>query len=260
MVGAVLLGPRIGRFGAKRKVINIPGHSTALTSLGFFILWFGFLCFNGMADGGVVGSFNQNVVSTAVIDTILAGSGGLLSALLLSKIGFGKGDWHFFYRKVNIWTPLNRSWSLCEAINGSLAGCVAACAGCDVLTPWGGFVNGLGAGVTYVIVAKIILFIRVDDPLNAIAVHWGGGAWGTIFLAFILPSDRLEIAPNGGIFYAWDGDAFKFWGIQMMGNAVIALWAIVCTTIVFGIFKILGILRVSKEEELKGNSFIIIIV
>lgn len=104
----------------------------------------------------------------------------------------------------------------------------------------------------YAIVARIVLLIRVDDPLNAVAVHWGGGAWGTIFTAFILPANRFSTAPNGGIFWAWDGDAFKFWGIQMMGWAVVSLWSLFCSLILFGIFRLLGIYRISKEFELKG--------
>lgn len=146
-IGALILGPRIGRFGKNRKVVPIPGHSTALLSLGFFTLWFGFLSFNAMADGGLVGDdYDEAVLPRAVLNTLFAGAGGAIVTLGISKFRFTKVEEKVFGKELKYYTIFGGNWSLVECINGGLAGCVSICCSCGYQNPWGGWVLGFGAG------------------------------------------------------------------------------------------------------------------
>ena len=107
----------------------------------------------------------------------------------------------------------------------------------------------------FVIGCRVMLILRIDDPVTATPIHLGGGVWGVMAVAFFAHTDRLDFLPNGGILYAWDADAFLFMGVQLMGAAVISAWSFLFAAIIFLFFRVTGLFRVSKEEEIEGLDF-----
>lgn len=254
-VGALLVGPRLGRFEGS-EVLAIPGHSTVLATLGFMILWFGFFAFNGGAEGGIVGDgFDANVVGRAVTNTAISCGAALLSTMIILKVSLVKQEVHVFGRELMLWNALGGFWSLGGAINGGLAGCVAICASANVVEPWAAMVIGSVSGAVYAASSKSLLLLHIDDPLNASPVHLGSGIWGTLAFALFCPPDRTSQIPDGGILYAWNGDAFIQFGIQCLGVVAIAGWAVLWTTVVFGILRLCGVLRVSAIAEEDGLDY-----
>ena len=110
-------------------------------------------------------------------------------------------------------------------------------------------------GAFYCLFARLLLLFRIDDPLSASAVHLAGGLWGTLAAGLFIHHDRLASLPNGGILYAWDGDAFIFFGVQSIGCAVVFAWTALNAAIIFGCLRLLGMLRVTEEEEEEGLDF-----
>ncbi|KAK7487828.1 hypothetical protein BaRGS_00020875 [Batillaria attramentaria] len=201
-VGALLVGPRIGRFHADTKtVVGIRGHSVPFAALGGFILLFGFLAFNGGSVLSISGENNGATVSLAVVNTIISASVSAFFTLLLQKTGlFG-----------------NSRWSLLTTLNGALAG---------MITSW------------------YVLKLKVDDPLDAVAVHFGGGTWGVIAVAFL---NR-----DTGILLHWNQESGLKLGWQLCGLAAIIAWTGVLSLLLFGVMKLLRILRVPEDIERKG--------
>ncbi|XP_062592526.1 putative ammonium transporter 1 isoform X1 [Saccostrea cucullata] len=227
-MGAVMLGPRIGRFHRSSKTVApIRGHSVPIAALGGFILFFGFLAFNGGSQLSISNPGDGNAVSIAVVNTVISGSCAAFMSLILNRL-------HIF----------GNTWSLLVTINGALTGMVAICAGCNVYEPYAACVIGLLSAIVYRTYSVLMVKIGVDDPLDAVAVHFGGGSWGVIAVAFF---DNTN-----GIFYARDlKSAYKL-GWQFIGLLAIAGWTLVLSGLVFGIMKAFGFLRVSQEEEIKG--------
>ena len=226
LMGAIALGPRIGQFDAETKVRSrIRGHTIPLMCLGGIILFFGFFAFNGGSQLAISNEGDGEVVSKAILNTILSGYGGGIVAILVSKIRTNK-------------------FSLLQCINGTLTGMVAICAGCNVVEPWGALVTGTVAGMTFVAWSEGIFYAGVDDPLDAVAVHLGGGLWGII--AAPLFATRL------GVFYNWDARAFQFLLWNIIGALVICAWASVLTGVIFWIMRFAKVLRVSRETETMG--------
>ena len=134
---------------------SIPGHSTVLTTLGFLILWFGFLAFNGVSEKGIVGpDHNHDVPPRAIIGTVLSGTGALISSIVVTKISITRQEIKLFKREFKFVNVFGGYWSLGASINGSLAGTVAVCAGCDTYEPWAAFVIGLIAGNFYLFLRR----------------------------------------------------------------------------------------------------------
>ncbi|XP_071956817.1 putative ammonium transporter 1 [Antedon mediterranea] len=153
LIGATILGPRIGRFDKKdEKGQEIKGHTVPLVALGGFILFFGFLGFNGGSQGSISNPGDGVVVAESIVNTVLSGGVGALCALF-SKLVFYKEN----------------HWSLLTTINGGLTGMVAICAGCDAVDRWGAFVIGMIAGVVYMLTTRLMVKIKIDDPLDAVA-------------------------------------------------------------------------------------------
>jgi len=228
-VGALLLGPRIGRFDPVTKTpIQIRGHSVPIAALGGFILFFGFLAFNGGSQTAISNDGDGATVSIAVVNTIISASFGAFSSLLINRV-------HVFG---------NASWSLIVTINGALTGMVAACAGCNVLYPWGAAILGSLSGMTYHLWSWIVRRLKVDDPLDAVAVHFGGGSWGVIALAFLSRTD--------GILFHWNSRSGLVLAWQLAGLAVITAWTGVLSLLLFGTLRLLKVLRVPEEIEIKG--------
>ena len=237
LIGAKILGPRIGKFkrdasGKVTKVNAFPGHSITIGALGCFILWFGWYGFNGAACTSIdqLGSvFLTTTVSPAVATVV---------CMIFTWIKYGKPD-----------------VSMC--LNASLAGLVAITAPCDVTDALGAAIIGAVAGVLVVFGVWLLDHkLHIDDPVGAVAVHCFNGIWGTIavglFATDSAPGYAIADASGEtmtGLFY---GGGFKLLSIQLTGFVSVALWTAVAITITFLIIKKVVGLRVSREEEIEG--------
>ena len=236
LIGAALLGPRIGKFtkdkDGKIKVGAFPGHNIALGALGVFILWLGWYGFNGAAATSV-GQLGAIFVTTTIAPAVAT-----VVCMIFTWVKYGKPD-----------------VSMC--LNASLAGLVAITAPCDVADALGATVIGAVSGVLVVFgVWFCDNVIRVDDPVGAVAVHMMNGIWGTIavglFATDTTPTYSLADSagnPMLGLFY---GGGFKLLGIQLLGMVATATWTAITITITFLVIKKIFGLRVTPEEEIVG--------
>lgn len=222
LAGAVVLGPRIGKYKGK-KVMAIPGHSISYATLGVFILWLGWFGFNPGSQLAASGTENAFAISHIFVTTNLAAAAGTIAALLISW-------WR--YKKP----------SLSFALNGALAGLVAVTAGCDVVSPAGAIAIGLIAGIILVYsVTFIDRVLHIDDPVGAISVHGVGGAVGTLLVGFF--------AQKGGLFY---GGGSGLLLSQLIGVAAVGAWALGVGFILFKSLDVIIGLRVPKRIEEEG--------
>lgn len=218
LAGAIILGPRIGKYGPDGKPRAIMGHNIPLAALGVFILWFGWFGFNPGSTtvaGGMAGYI--------AVTTNLAAAAGAITALVTSWVVLKKPD-------------------ISMALNGTLAGLVAITAPCDGVSPMAALIIG---GVGGILVVFSVLFfdyvVKVDDPVGAVSVHAINGLWGTISYGLF--------ALNGGLFY---GGGFKQLGVQLLGAGVAFAWAFGLGLVLFFILSKTVGLRTSAEEERKG--------
>ena len=233
LIGAKILGPRIGKFtkdksGKIVKVNAFPGHNLPLGCLGCFILWFGWYGFNGAAckDGAQLASvFLTTTVAPAVATVV---------CMIFTWIKYGKPD-----------------VSMC--LNASLAGLVAITAPCDVTDCLGATIIGFVAGLLVVFGVWLLDYkLHVDDPVGAVAVHMMNGIWGTIAVGLFATETAPGFAMAGiteGLFY---GGGFKLLGLQLLGVLTVGAWAAIMITITFFVIKAVIGLRVSEEEEITG--------
>lgn len=224
LAGAIILGPRIGRF-VEGKSVPIPGHNVTLAGLGVFILWFGWYGFNPGSMLAFQGTGDiDGTMHCALTTTLAAGAGGIC-ATLLSWLMFGKPD-------------------LSMGLNGILGGLVGITACCDCMTDWYAIVVGLVSGV--LVIAGIMLLdkLKIDDPVGAWPVHGLCGIWGCMAIG-ILPNDYLVVDPE-------TGKAATSFVTQFIGTAAICGWSFVTMLALFAALKVAGILRVSPEDEQKG--------
>ena len=233
LIGAKILGPRIGKFtkdksGKIVKVNAFPGHNLPLGCLGCFILWFGWYGFNGAAckDGAQLASvFLTTTVAPAVATVV---------CMIFTWIKYGKPD-----------------VSMC--LNASLAGLVAITAPCDVTDCLGAAIIGFVAGLLVVFGVWLLDYkLHVDDPVGAVAVHMMNGIWGTIAVGLFATETAPGFAMAGiteGLFY---GGGFKLLGLQLLGVFTVGAWAAIMITITFLVIKATIGLRVSEEEEITG--------
>ena len=230
LIGAKLLGPRIGKFvtdknGKVTKVNAFPGHNLPIGCLGVFILWLGWYGFNGAACTSV------EQLGSVFLTTTVAPAIATVVCMVFTWVKYGKPD-----------------VSMC--LNASLAGLVAITAPCDVTDVTGAIIIGAVAGVLVVFGVWLLDYkLHIDDPVGAVAVHCLNGMWGTIAVGlFATPS-----APGNdsviGLFY---GGGFQLLGIQFLGFVTVAAWTAVTITITFLIIKATAGLRVSEEEEIVG--------
>ena len=228
LIGAILLGPRIGKYvrnkeGKVTKVNAIPGHSIPLGALGAFILWFGWYGFNGAA------ATSTSELATIFLNTTIAPAVATVTTMIFTWIKNGKPD-----------------VSMC--INACLAGLVGITAGCAAMDAIGSTVVGIVSGLLVVIVVEgLDLKLHIDDPVGAVGVHMANGIWGTIAVGLLANPN----APAGlnGLFYT--GNWYQL-GVQCLGVVAVAAYTVVLMTICFLIMKKTIGLRVSKNEELKG--------
>ena len=236
LVGASILGPRIGKFTKKKdgsiKVNAFPGHNLTIGALGVFILWLGWYGFNGAACT----SLDQ--LASVFVTTTIAPAIATVVCMVFTWVKYGKPD-----------------VSMC--LNASLAGLVAITAGCDVTDALGSIIIGAVAGVLVVFGVWLLDYVlRIDDPVGAVAVHMMNGIWGTIAVGLFanhkVPGYSIANKDGEmieGLFYS---GKFDLLGLQLLGFAAVAAFAAVTMVIVFFIIKATIGLRVTKEEEIVG--------
>ncbi len=212
LAGAIILGPRLGRFSANGKPQAIPAHNLALSTLGVFILWFGWYGFN---PGSYLAFQETDAIDGTMlvaVNTTLAAAAGGCAGMILAWILFGKPD-------------------LTMALNGVLAGLVGITANCDAVSNVNAIIIGLVAGVLVVLATILLDKLRIDDPVGAFPVHGVCGVWG-VLAAGIFGGANLTN--------------------QAIGIVAVCAWSFVTMFILFSILKVVGILRVSAEDEEQG--------
>ena len=230
LIGAKILGPRIGKFekdksGKVTKVNAFPGHNLPLGCLGCFILWLGWYGFNGAAATSV------EQLGSIFLTTTVAPATATVVCMIFTWLRYGKPD-----------------VSMC--LNASLAGLVAITAPCDVTDAFGALVIGAVAGVLVVFGVWFLDYVlHIDDPVGAVAVHFCNGVWGTIATGLFATTSAPGNDELVGLFY---GGGFGLLGKQIIGVLAVCAWTAVTITITFMVIKATVGLRVSEEEEIVG--------
>ncbi|MBR1876677.1 MAG: ammonium transporter [Lachnospiraceae bacterium] len=233
LVGAAMVGPRIGKFtkdkdGKVTRVNAFPGHNIPLGALGVFILWLGWYGFNGAA------ATNVSELGTIFLTTTVAPAVATVVCMIFTWVRYGKPD-----------------VSMC--LNASLAGLVAITAPCDVTDALGAAVIGAVSGLLVVFGVWLLDHkLHIDDPVGAVAVHCLNGIWGTIAVGLFATDASPAFNTAGilnGLFY---GGGFKQLSIQLIGLFSVAGWAVIMMILVFSLIKAIFGLRVSEEEEIIG--------
>ena len=228
LVGAIFLGPRIGKYvkdasGKVTKVNAIPGHSITLGALGVFILWLGWYGFNGAA------ATSASELAAIFLTTTVAPSVATVTTMIYTWIKNGKPD-----------------VSMC--LNASLAGLVGVTAGCDAVDALGASIIGIVSGILVVVVVEgLDMKLHIDDPVGAVGVHMANGIWGTIAVGLL----ATPSAPAGldGLLYT---GSFRLLGVQLLGVLCVAVYAVVMMVITFYVIEKCHGLRTSAEEEMVG--------
>ncbi|MBE7059847.1 MAG: ammonium transporter [Ruminococcaceae bacterium] len=228
LIGAAILGPRIGKYktdknGKVTKVNAIPGHAITIGALGCFILWFGWYGFNGAAATSI------SELGSIFLTTTIAPAVATVTCMIFTWIKNGKPD-----------------VSMC--LNASLAGLVGITAGCDALDAFGALAVGVVSGILVVAVVEFLdLRLHIDDPVGAVGVHMANGIWGTLAVGLLANPD----APAGlnGLLYTGD---VRLITVQLIGIVAIVVWTTVTMCITFTLIKKTVGLRASAEEEIMG--------
>lgn len=230
LVGATILGPRIGKYEKDGKPKAILGHSLTLGALGVLILWFCWFGFNG----GSIASLEGNAIESAghiFMTTNLSAALATVTATIFTRLRYGKPD-------------------ISMILNSSLAGLVAITAGCDTVSPIGAIIIGIIAGIVTVLgIDALDKKFHIDDPAGAVGVHCFNGAVGTICVGLFAHEEFGNWGKNAGLFYG--GDA-RLLGVQLLGVICVFAFVAVVTTILFQVLKHTVGLRCSAEEEMRG--------
>ncbi len=230
LIGAAMLGPRIGKFvkdenGKVVRVNAFPGHNLPIACLGVFILWLGWYGFNGAAATSV------SQLGSIFLTTTVAPAIATVVCMIFTWVKYGKPD-----------------VSMC--LNASLAGLVAVTAGCDVVDCTGAAIIGVVAGLLVCFGVWFLDYkLHVDDPVGAVSVHFLNGIWGTFAVGLFATTDAPGNDTFTGLFY---GGGFTLLGKQCVGIITVALWTAVTITIAYTLIKLIFGLRVSSEEEIAG--------
>ncbi|MDT0552104.1 ammonium transporter [Urechidicola vernalis] len=223
LAGAIVVGPRIGKYSSTGKSRVIPGHNLAFGALGVFILWFGWFGFNAGSQLAASGEDNAIAISHIFVTTNLSAVAGAMAAMIISWIRYKKP-------------------ALSITMNGALAGLVGITAGCDIVSPGSALIIGAVAGTFLVLAVEFIdQKLKIDDPVGAVAVHGISGALGTIMVGLF--------ATEGGLFY---GGGTALLTTQIIGVVAVFLWAFIMGFLLFKLIKITVGVRVSSSEEQKG--------
>ena len=227
LIGAKMLGPRIGKYGKDGKPRAILGHNLSIAALGVFILWFCWFGFNGASTVGMDSDELIGSASLVFFNTNLAAALAPLVCMIYAWMRYGKPD-------------------VSMTFNAALAGLVGITAGCDAVTPFGAAVIGLVCGIAVVLAVGFFdKVVKIDDPVGAISVHGVCGALGTILTGLFATGQSTM----KGVFY---GGGFKFFGVQCIGVLATIAWTAVIITVVFFIIKKTIGLRADAEDEIMG--------
>ncbi|MCK4904769.1 ammonium transporter [bacterium] len=230
LAGAILLGPRLGKYNKDKTSNAIPGHNIPLAALGVFILWFGWFGFNA---GSTTAGTNLSIATIAVT-TNLAAAAAAITAMFTAWKKFGKPD-----------TSM--------AFNGALAGLVAITAPCASVSPLSAIIIGAIAGILVVLSVEFIdKVLHIDDPVGAISVHGVCGAWGTLSVGLFAQSAYGQSSGIGAVNGFFFGGGLSQFFTQLLGVGSVFIWVFGTASILFFIIKKTIGLRVSKEDELKG--------
>jgi Amt family ammonium transporter len=223
LIGAKIVGPRIGKYSKSGESRAIPGHSLTLGALGVFILWFCWFGFNGGSTVSMTGDDTIVSASKIFVTTNLAAATAAVLTMIITWIRYKKPD-------------------VSMTLNGALAGLVAITAGCDAVSPFGAFCIGIIASLVIIFGIEFVdKVLKIDDPVGAVGVHGLAGAAGTILTGVF--------ALDGGLAY---GGGFAFLGVQCLGVVSVMAWVSVTMGIVFTVIKKTIGLRVSRAEEVAG--------
>ncbi len=226
LVGAFLLGPRLGKYNPDGTSNAIPGHNIPLATLGGLILWLGWFGFNPGSTMSAVPEIGHIAVTTN-----LSAAAGALLAMVVSWVMFGKPD-------------------VSMTINGALAGLVAITAPCAFVSDVSAVIIGAIAGV--LVVLSVVFFdkvLRIDDPVGAVSVHGVCGVWGTLAVGLFAQDVFSPGTTGNGLFF---GGGWKLLGVQALGALAVFVWSIVTGFVLFSLIKAVMGLRVSRDEELRG--------
>jgi ammonium transporter, Amt family len=234
LCGAVVVGPRLGRFDSEGKVVPIPGHSATMCTLGTFLLWFGWYGFNPGSALGLTGKLSETAARAAVNTTISASTAGLATLAII------KARDHYF--------------DLLGCLNGIIAGLVSVTSSCAFVEPYAAVIIGAVGALFYICFAMLTIKLKIDDPLEAFAIHFGCGLWGALAVGLFARKPLLEAANvfmnHHGLFY---GGGFTLLAAQIIGVGAASLWTATFILPLFGVMHWFGVLRISPEEEIIGN-------
>lgn len=221
LAGAMLLGPRLGRYTADGKSVPLPGHNITFAALGVFILWVGWYGFNPGSQLTYAGASNAEATTFIALTTTISAAAGAVGALVFAWLLFGKPD-------------------LTMLLNGALGGLVGITANCDRVTQVEALIIGAVSGALVVLAVIVLDKLKIDDPVGAFPVHGVCGIWGGLATGIFgnLP-DGIE-------------SVVAFVGVQAIGALAVSAWAFVTMFSLFAILKAVGMLRVSVEEEHAG--------
>ncbi len=226
LMGAMFLGPRLGKYGPGGAPRPIPGHSMPMTILGVFILWLGWFGFNAGSELAA-----DSVVMVVALNTAVAAAASTLTAGAVVWLKTGKPD-------------------VAMAGNGTLAGLVGITAGCATMNVLGALVTGAVAGVLVVYSVFFVERKGVDDPVGAVSVHGVCGVWGTLAIGLFARYDDAFLGrDNAGLFYGGGGWQLL---VQLIFVLIVLGWTMVTTGILFAVLRRFGVLRVSAAEEARG--------
>jgi len=213
LAGALLLGPRMGKYDAQGRVVPIPASNLPLATLGTFILWFGWFGFNGGPQLALGSKADADAISAVMVNTNMAACAGAIVALILTQV---------MYKKID----------LTMVLNGALSGLVAITAGPDYPTPGVAALIGAIGGVLVIFAVPFFDKLKIDDPVGALSVHLANGIWGTLAVGIFNPDASF--------------------GTQLLGVVVVGIFTFAASLVVWSIIKATMGLRVSEEEELEG--------
>lgn len=225
LAGAIVLGPRVGKYGPDGKPRVIPGHNIPLAALGVFILWLGWFGFNPGSTTAVGGD-----MAVIAVTTNLAAAAGAIAAMGTAWIKFGKPDAGM-------------------SLNGALAGLVAITSPCFNVSPLSAIIIGFIAGIIVVISVITIENMGIDDPVGAVSVHGVCGAWGTLSAGLF--AEKSFGGVNGLFFGGGAGQLI----VQIIGIVAAFAWTFIMSMIIFSVVKATVGLRVTEEEEMEGLDF-----
>jgi Amt family ammonium transporter len=232
LAGALLLGPRIGKFGRDGRANPIPGHNMPYAVLGTIILWFGWFGFNPGSTLGVVTGDRVGYFGYVALTTNLAAAAGALGGVATAWIVLRKPD-------------------VSMMLNGALAALVAITAACGFVAPWAAIVIGLVSGFVAVTGVLLVERLRIDDPIGAVAVHGASGVWGTIATGlFAVPALAANLGTGRGGF-VYTGSLHQVW-VQLLGLAAVGAFTFSASFGVLWTMKRLWGIRVEEHVETSG--------